>query len=414
MASTFSALQHREFRLLFAGQTVANLGLWIQDFALGWLVVQLAVREGTPALAGFYLGLRSMAAAASGVAFGVFAGVVADRVDRRTLLLQARAAAGVVALLLAAAVLTDHATLPVVLLLSAASGAAWAFDPPTRQAMLPSIVPVRDLFSSIGLMRATMQAAHTIGPLIGGLLMVPLGLGGVLLTNAGGTLASLVALLPMRAQPPAADARETGVLRSLREGFVYVRDNDVLRWCTLSQLVFAILIQSFNQLLPAIAQDTLHAEALELSWLVAAAGVGSLAGALVITVFGGVRRRGVLLVGSLVSVSALTIVLGMQRELGPMLVVLVALGVNHQAFMGTQTIALQVASADRYRGRVLGLQTIVFNSAAPVGVLVIGTLGSAIGISNAVFAGGALALVLALLMLRVPSLVGLRGDAAER
>lgn len=386
----------------------------MQEFALGWLVVQLAVRDGNPALAGLYLGLRSLASAAPALAFGLFAGVFADRTDRRDLLVATRIASAIIAVVLAMLVITDHVNILIVMLLSAVSSAAFSFDMPGRQAILPNVVPLRDLFSAMGLTRASMQIAHTIGPLIAGLLILPIGVGGVLLAKAALVIASVGAMLPMKPQPAHASARDMGVLSSLREGLLYMRRDDVIRWCVILQLVFAVLAQSFMQLLPAVAVETLRVGAAELSWLVGATGLGALAGAFLIASLARVRRRGGLLLGTLLAFGGVLVLFGLQREVAGTLVALVALGVLQQMFMGTQSVILQLAAPDRLRGRVMGIQSVIFMSCGPLGVLAIGTLGTFIGISTAILLGGlAVILVTLTVALRVPAIRELRDTAAD-
>ena len=409
--STLAALRHGEFRWLFSGLVAANLGLWMQEFALGWLVVQLAVRDGNPALAGFYLGLRSLAGAVPALAFGLFAGVYADRTDRRQLLIITRVASAIVAVVLAILVITDHVNIFIVMLLSAAATAAFAFDMPGRHAILPSVVPPRDLFSAVGLMRASMQAAHAIGPLIAGLLIVPIGIGGVLLAKAALVTASIGAMLPMKPRPAHAGARDLGVLASLREGVSHMRRDDLIRWCVILQISFALLAQAFMQLLPAVAVETLRVGATELSWLVGAVGVGALVGAFLIASVARVERRGRLMLGAFLGIGAALVLLGVQRELVGAVVVLVTLGVLQQVFLGTLTVTLQLAAPDRLRGRVMGIQSVVFMGGGPLGVLAIGTLGTFIGVSNAILIGGLAVLVVAIIVgLRVPVIRELRGQ----
>jgi xanthosine utilization system XapX-like protein len=254
-----------------------------------------------------------------------------------------------------------------------------------------------------------MQVAHSVGPMIAGLLMVPLGIGGVMLAYAGLSLASLGGIMPMRRRPARADAHATSMFRSFREGVSFMRQNDVLRWATIIQLVFALLAQPFNQLLPAIAVNTLGVGALELSWMVAAVGIGALGGALVVATSGEFHRRGLLLLGSMLAFGILWAILGLQREVIPALGILALLGFVHQLFNGTHVVTLQLGAPDRLRGRVLGVQTMIFMSTAPFGVLILGTLGTLVGISNVVVVAGIIVAIVAVATFRVPAIRQLRG-----
>lgn len=386
--STVGAFRHRDFRLLFGGILPSNVGYWMQEFAVGWLVVLVAQREGNPALAGFYLGLRGMATAVPSLVIGLVAGAYADRVDRRSMLVYSRLASALVALVLTIVIVTDQVGIAVLVVIAAASAAAYAFEPPTRQALLPRIVPDGDLFSAMGMMRAALQGSQTLGPLFGGLLIVPLGIASVALGKVGLMLLSIPFLRQMRPQPVVLEPGAPGVLGSLREGLRHMRADPLIRWCLILQLVFAVSAQAVIQLLPAVAVEMLGVGAVELSWLIAAVGAGTVLGAMFLATIGRVVRRGLLLLGLMVAGGATVVGLGLQRELPGALVVAAALGVLQQLFMGTHAVILQLGAPDRLRGRVMGTQAVIFQGVGPVGVLVIGSIGSLIGISTAIIGAG--------------------------
>ncbi|MBM4420596.1 MAG: MFS transporter [Chloroflexi bacterium] len=414
--SVIAALRHREFQLLFGGLVASNVGNWMQQFALGWLIVLLAARDGHPELAPFYLGLRSLASAGPSLLAGLFAGVIADRTDRRDLLIWSRVVSAVLAAALAGLVIVDQINIWLVLALSAASAGAFAFDMPGRQAMLPDIVPSRDLFSAMGLTRASMQAAHTTGPLIAGLLLVPIGIGGVLMTKAVLFIASVFMMLPMAQRPPPPEATAGTMLDSLKEGLRYIAGEPVLRWMSSLLVIFALFGFSFQQLLPALAVDTLRVGALELSWMVAAHGAGALVGAFFTTIIGGVRARGPLFLSAMLVSGLLVIVLALQTTVWPVLIVLAVVGAVQQVYMGVQSVTLQLMTPGRLRGRVMGTQSMTFMVAGPIGVMILGTLATVIGMSSALLLGGAATVAAACVAtFRAGCLRGLRGgEEADR
>src|SRR5256886_9202707 len=148
--SALAALLYRDFRLFWIGLLVSNIGTWMQQFGLGWLVVQLAIRDATPQLAPLYLGFVGLARAVPGLAFGLFGGVVADRADRRRLLIVTQTSAAIVAAVLAFLTITDRINIVEIVLLSAMNSIIFSFDAPTRQAMVPRLVPESQLMSAIG------------------------------------------------------------------------------------------------------------------------------------------------------------------------------------------------------------------------------------------------------------------------
>src|SRR5256885_1269081 len=162
--SAWSALEHRDFRLFWIGLVVSNIGTWMQQFGLGWLVVQLAIKDGSPQLAPFYLGLVGLARAVPGLAFGLFGGVVADRADRRRLLIMTQTSAAIVAGILGVLTITDHINIVEIVLISALNSIIFSFDAPTRQAMVPRLVSDKELMSAIGLNRSEEHTSELQSP----------------------------------------------------------------------------------------------------------------------------------------------------------------------------------------------------------------------------------------------------------
>jgi predicted MFS family arabinose efflux permease len=391
--SAWSALEHRDFRLFWTGLVVSNVGTWMQQFGLGWLVVQLAIKDGSPQLAPFYLGLVGLARAVPGLAFGLFGGVVADRADRRRLLIMTQTSAAVVAGILGVLTISDHINIVEIVLISALNSIIFSFDAPTRQAMVPRLVSDKELMSAIGLNSAAFNGATLVGPLLGGILIIPFGVGGLMIINAISYLSIVVALLLMRPQPVDA-VRHLPLIDSIREGLSFIRSDPVLRWVVALSVATALLTRPYIQLLPAEAQF-LGVGALELSWLLAASGGGALAGALFTASLGSWRRRGALLVGAAFAHGTLLTVFGAQHTvLGAMLFVgLTSLAV--MVFLGMANTLMQTRTPDAIRGRVMSVHTMVFMGFMPLGQMLLGSLGTLIGINNSFVVGGAIVTLLA-------------------
>lgn len=383
----WSALEHRDFRLFWIGLLVSNIGTWMQQFGLGWLVVQLAIRDGYPQLAPFYLGLTGLARALPGLVFGLFGGVVADRADRRRLLLVTQSSAAISAAILGALVISDRINIVEIVLISALNSIIFSFDAPTRQAMVPRLVSERELMSAIGLNSAAFNGATLVGPLLGGLLIIPFGVGGLMILNAISYLAIVVALVLMRPQPVIDYGPRLSLLDSIREGLTFIRGDPVLRWVVALSIATALLTRPYIQLLPAEAQ-MLGVGALELSWLLAASGSGALVGALLTASLGGWRRRGALLTGAAFAHGTLLMFFGLQHTVvGAMAFVgLTSLAV--MMFMGMANTLMQTRAPDALRGRVMSVQTMVFIGFMPLGQMLLGSVGTIVGINNAFLIGG--------------------------
>ena len=388
--SAAAALFHRDFRLFFTGLVITNTGTWMQLFGLGWLVVELAARDGTPQLGPLYLGLVGLSRALPGLVFGLFAGVVADRVDRRRLLLLTQSTAGVIASVLAALTLTGHINVVLVMALTAASAVAFAFDGPSRLAMVPRLVPRGALVSAIGLASVAFNGATLVGPLIGGLLIGPIGVGGLMAVNAVSYLVIVGALLAMRPMPVIAPAGHASMLDSLREGLAYVRHDAVLRWVIPLVAINSLLARPYIHLLPAVARDVLHVGAVELSWLVSASGAGALAGALVVTSLGGFRRRGLVCTGSAVLGGSALVLFALQHALVPGLVMAAIASFATMTLMGMAQTINQSRAPDHLRGRVMGVQHMTVQAGVPAGTMLEGSLGTLVGVDLAIGLGGAI------------------------
>ena len=400
--SALAALRYRDFRLFWFGLLVSNVGTWMQMFGQGYLVVLLAVRDGVPQLAPLYLGLVGLARAIPGLTLGLFGGAVADRTDRRRLLTVTQSAAAITAATLAMLAITDKINIVEILLLGALNSTIFAFDAPTRQSMVPRLVPERDLMSAIGLNSAAFNGPQIIGPVIGGLIYAPFvdrptfGAGLLFFINAISYLAVVGALLRMR--PVAVTARDTDVslLDSIREGLAYVRSDVVVKWIVILAAATALFARPYIQLLPAVAHEVLKVGAVELSWMLAASGVGSLAGALATAALGGLKRRGAVLIGASIAFGVFLVGFTLQRQLLPALPLLVLLGFSTMVFLGMANGLLQTRSPDHLRGRVMSVYTMVFMGLMPLGSMVMGSIGSFAGIGTGLLAGGVLCTLVAL------------------
>ena len=392
--SAIAALRYRDFRLFWFGLLVSNTGTWMQMFGQGYLVVQLAVQGGVPQLAPLYLGLVGLARAIPGLSLGLFGGAIADRSDRRRLLLVTQSCAAVVAAILAGLTFAGHITVPEILLLGALNSTIFAFDAPTRQSMVPRLVPKRDLLSAIGLNSAAFTGPQVIGPVIGGLIFAPfagtpfVGLGILFAINATSYLAVVVALLRMRPIPVRGRSRDLPMLDSIREGLRYIRRDPVIRWVILLSVGSSLFARPYIQLLPAVAHDVLHVGAVELSWMLAASGAGALLGALITASLGAFQRRGVLLLGSVGTFGLLLAGFAIQRELVATLPFLVGLGLVTMLFNGMGNTILQTKSPEHLRGRVMSVYTMVFLGLMPLGSLVLGVAGTFVGTGAALLIGG--------------------------
>lgn len=385
--STLAALEFRDFRLFWFGLVVSNIGSWMQIYGLGWLVVQLAIRDGVPQLAPLYLGLVGLSRALPGLTFGLVAGVVADRADRRRLLMITQASAGIIAAILAVLTISERINIVEVLLLVALNSVIFSFDAPTRQSMVRRLVTDRELMSAIGLNSAAFNGATLVGPLIGGILIIPFGVGGLMAINALSYLSIIVALQLMKPQPVIEVGPRLSMLEAISEGLQYIRRDPVLRWVVVLTATTALFTRPYIQLLPAEAQH-LGVGAVELSWLLAASGAGALVGALATASLGGLKRRGAVLVMSVLSHGLLLAIFAEQRTLIGAMVLIGLTSLAVMVFMGMANVLMQTRTPDHLRGRAMSVHTMVMMGFMPLGQMLLGALGTVIGIDRSFLAGG--------------------------
>ncbi len=391
--SALAALRYRDFRLFWFGLLVSNVGTWMQMFGQGYLVVLLAVRDGVPQLAPLYLGLVGLSRAIPGLALGLFGGALADRTDRRRLLLVTQSAAAITAGILATLSITDKINIVEILLLAALNSTIFAFDGPTRQSMVPRLVPQRDLMSAIGLSSAAFNGPQIIGPVLGGLLFAPFadrptfGAGILFFVNAVSYVAVIVALLRM-GPVAVTTGRGVSVLDSIREGLAYVRQDVVVRWIIILSACAALFVRPYLQLLPAVAHELLHVGAVELSWMLAVSGVGALLGSLSTAMLGRFRRRGIPLIASITGSGVFLVAFTAERSLVPSLPILLVIGFGSMIFLGMANGMLQTRSPDHLRGRVMSVYTMIAMGLMPLGSMVMGSIGSVAGIGAGLLVGG--------------------------
>jgi predicted MFS family arabinose efflux permease len=252
--------------------------------------------------------------------------------------------------------------------------------------MVPRLVSDRELMSAIGLNSAAFNGATLVGPLIGGVLIIPFGVGGLMLINAISYLAVVAALLVISPQPSERRTR-LSMLASIREGLAYIRRDPVLRWVVVLAIATALFTRPYIQLLPAEAQF-LGVGALELSWLLAASGLGALGGALVTASLGGWKRRGALLVGSALGHGVLLALFAEQRSVIGAMVFIGLTSFAVMVFLGMANTLMQTRTPDHLRGRAMSVHTMVFMGFMPLGQMLLGLVGTVAGINTAFLVGG--------------------------
>jgi len=396
--SILTALRYRDFRLLWLGLLISNLGTWMQFTAMGFFVAQMA---GSQHQAALDLGILGAARAIPVLLLSPLAGVVADQLPRRRVLFVTNATMAFAALLLALLATIHRLDLVGLVLISALNSAANGFDSPTRQSWVPLLVDREYVGNAVGLNSVAFNAPAVIGPALAGLLIVWIGVAGAFYFNAAATLAVIVAVMMMQPSPPSATYREP-TLRAIRHGIAFIVRHPALRWILLAQFVTAVLTRPYSQLIAALTVNVMHAGASGLGWAVSAIGIGGFGGALVTAYFAQRERRSRLWLQSGLLMSSGVLALGFVPTLAWALPVLFAIGLGTLASMGATNTLIQILSPDDVRGRALSIYTMIAIGVVPLGALVDGAIASAIGLRPTFALAGAVcaALFLAIWFLR--------------
>ena len=400
--SSFVALQHRNFRLLWVGQLVSFSGTMMQSAAILWHV-SLLVPEDRKALA---LGMVGLVRIVPIVIFSLVSGVVADVLDRRRLMLVTQGVMAAFAGILG--VLTFHGLHVIwpIYLLAALGSAAAAFDGPARQSLVPNLVPREHLANAISLTTIMAQLAAVAGPSLAGLVIAALGVGWAYLFNGLSFLVVIAALLLMRNVRAAGGEQRTDIsLTAALEGLQFVFSAAMIRSTMLLDF-FATFFSSATALLPIFAQDVLHVGARGYGWLYAAPSLGALlASGGMVHQIERIDRRGRVLLWAVAAYGAATVVFGVSRSFLLTFACLALSGAADTVSMVLRNIIRQMMTPDRLRGRMTSVNMIFFMGGPQLGELEAGLVANWFGAPVSVVSGGVGCLaVTALLALTTPAL----------
>jgi predicted MFS family arabinose efflux permease len=396
LRQTFAAFSSRNYRLWFTGQIVSLTGTWMQSTAQGYLVYELTRSPAYLGLVGFANGLPSLL-------FMLYGGVVADRMQRRKLLVITQSAMMALAFLLAGLVATGLIQPWHIVAIAFCLGTAAAFDAPARQSFVVELVSRDDMTNAIALNSTMFNAAVIMGPAIGAAVYAALGPVWCFVLNGLSFIAVLSALLAMRLTRRGPRPLRDSAVRQLREGLRYTRSHPTIRLLIANLGLVGLLGMSLLTLLPAWSVEVLNGDVRTNGLLLSARGVGALAGALMIAALGRRPVRGrVWAMGSAFMPVAL-LVFGLSRWLPLSLLAMVGVGWAFMSQANTSNSLVQGRVPDELRGRVMSIYTMIFFGAMPIGSLVIGALAARIGEPATVLLGAAMLSVLAAwIWLRLP------------
>jgi MFS family permease len=376
------ALRSRNYRLFFIGQSISLVGTWMQQVAMSWLVYRLTGSA-------FLLGVVGFVGQIPTFLLAPVAGVLADRWDKRRLLIATQTLSMLQAAALAFFVLAGTVQVWQIVTLSLILGITSTFDIPARQSFIVEMVDNReDLGNAIALNSSMFNAARLIGPSIAGLLVAAVGEGICFIVNAFSYLAVIVALAAMRLTPGKPEKARRHILHELREGVGYAFGFSPIRSILLLIALVSLMGMPYSILMPVFARDILHGGPHTFGFLMAASGCGALASTVYLASRKNVLGLGRIIVAATTLFGAGIIAFSFSGSLPLSLLFLCITGFGGMALIASSNTILQTIVEDDKRGRVMSLFTMAFIGMAPFGSLIAGSLANTIGARNTLLIGG--------------------------
>jgi MFS family permease len=389
MSPTFRSLSVRNYRLFAIGQVISLSGTWAQRVAQDWLVLEIAPN---PAIA---LGVTTALQFLPMLLFGLYGGVLADRYDKRRLLIGAQVAMGLLALLLGVLDLTGVVQLWHVYALAFGLGMAAVVDTPVRQSFVSDLVGPADLPNAVSLNSATFNSARIVGPALAGVAISGVGTSWVFLANALSYVAVIAGLSRMRPAEMWPSPRQQRAKGQMREGIDYVRERPQLYVPVLLVFMIGTFGLNFQITLALVAKQVFHTDAGSFGLLTSAFAVGSLVGALQSARRTGLPRNRTMLVAA-AAFGLLEVADGLAPTFLSLGLLLIPTGMAVLTFTTTANALVQLSAAPEVRGRVMSIYVLVFLGGTPIGAPLIGVLASALGPRSSLLIGGGICVVSAL------------------
>jgi len=379
LTRTFESLQVPNYRRFFAGQIANWTGQWVQWIAQAWLVLELTG-------SGFGLGLITALQWLPVLLFGAWAGVLADRFDKRKLLMLTNITGGLLSVLLGILTITGVVTLWMVIVVALFLGLTTAADNPARQTFTLEMVGRSRLTNAVSLNTATFTTARVLGPAIAGFMIDGVGVGECFLINAASYIPVTIALLTMKVDQLHTSATVDQARGQVREGLRYVSSVPVLSTLLIMMAIIGTLEYNWQVILPVLARETFAGGARTLGILGSVLGIGMFVGSLTNAAFGRSERRVLIGAGSALGITTLLLAISPNVIVAGAL--MIPLGASSMAFLATMNSTLQLTAADHMRGRVMALYFVLFLGSTPVGAPIVGWIAETFDPRAALVVGG--------------------------
>ena len=372
-----TVLRHREFRLFWVGNLISGCGIWVQNLALGWLIVKLTH-------APLVLGIFGFASLAPTLLLAVFGGTLADRINRRTILIVTQSVLMLLALALSALAYTNTLAWWHILIIAALTGSAVAINSPAYQAIIPDLVPSQDLTAAIALNSVQFNVARIIGHALAGIVVVAVGEAGCFLLNALSYIAMLYALCRISVSSGHRSDDRVPFLQRTAEGMGYLRSHRALLRLILAVGCISLFGLPYFFLLPGFARDVLHIDARKLGYLTASVSVGGLIGGLLMRAIAQHLDKHLLAATAGVSFWIALVAFALSHTYWRSVALLIVLGFALVLTISTINNLLQISTPPALRGRVMSIYGIALNGLAPLGSVLAGALAQRTSLQTAI------------------------------
>ena len=383
---TFASLRFRNYRLYFVSQIISFSGTWTQSIALAWLVLELT---GSGTALGTVMAMQFLPT----LLLAPIGGMLADRFEKRRLIIGTQSIAGLLALTLGIVTLTGVVELWMVYALAAGFGAVTALDNPSRQTFVMEMVGPTDISNAITLNSVVINAARVIGPAIGGVIIATAGVGECFVVNAFSYVAVVTAMFLIRTDQLHPSARSPRAPRQLRDGFRYAWGDPTLRTTLIMLAVIGTLTFEFSTTLPLLAEFTFGAGPTGLAIMTSLMGVGAVIGGLVVASAGPPTPTRLVVVAAGFGVAVGLIAVMPTIEL--VFVMMPLVGAGSVSMIAFSNATLQLNSDAAFRGRVMSLFSVALIGSTPIGGPIVGWLGEHYSPRFALLVGAAGALLAA-------------------
>ncbi|MFQ6015269.1 MAG: MFS transporter [Anaerolineae bacterium] len=385
MKRTFHSLQIRDYRWFWIGMVASFNAMQMQVVARGWLVYEMT--DSAFALGGV--------TAALGIAILIVSpigGVVADRVEKRNLLILTQGSIMLITLILAVLISTEKVQYWHLIASAIATGVIYSFNMPGRQAFIPELVGEEDLMNAVALNSAGMNLTRILGPALAGILMGLIDVAGVYYVVAACYIVVIATLLTIPPSGSTATRVRTPMLTDLWEGVTYIRHNPTVTMLLAAALATVLFGMQYQTFMPIFARDILQVGASGLGWLMALSGVGALLGSLAVASLTDYEHKGWLLLGAGLLFGIALILFSLSRSFYASLVILMAVGAGGIGYMAINSTLIISSVPHEVRGRVMSVYLMTFGL-NPLGALPAGAIANMWGAPLAIGLGGAILLV---------------------